>query len=275
MKIVVFGNGFLGTRIAEYLGAELISARIERPEDIAASLPVAPDVIVNMIGKTGRPNVDWCEDNKEETWFANVEVPKLLAAYAEGEGARLVHFSSGCVYQGDNDGRGFSEDDRPTFEGSYYSHTKAEAERALAAYDNVLVIRPRMPISEVPSKRNLVNKLLGYKKIILIPNSVTVIEDMLPALSGLIRGAHTGVFNMVNPDPVTHRDVLELYEKYAGIDLGKEYIEASALDVKAPRSNTILNTRKLAELDLELPNTKESLDRVIRRYVEKEKGGNS
>lgn len=270
MRTMIFGGGFLGKQIAGYLDGELSSARITSPEDIEASVTQKPDVIINAIAKTGRPNVDWCEDHKEETYFANVEVPKMLAAYADREGIRMVQFSSGCIYEGDKGGVGFVEDDKPNFEGSYYSHTKAEAERALGKYDNILTLRPRMPITAVPSNRNLINKLLGYKSIIEVPNSVTVIEDLLPALKGLIEGGYTGTFNMVNPEPVTHKEILELYEAYSGKLLGKAYIPASELKVKAPRSNTVLSTKKLDSLGLGLPPTKESLIRILKRYVEQE-----
>jgi len=268
MQTLIFGNGFLGKQMADYLHADLNSARIAHPEDIEKSVAQKPDIIINAIAKTGRPNVDWCEDHKEETYFANVEVPKMLAAYADREGIRMVQFSSGCIYEGDKKGAGFTEDDKPNFEGSYYSHTKAEAERALAKYDNILTIRPRMPITAVPSDRNLINKLLGYKSVIEIPNSVTIIEDLLPALKGLIDGGHIGAFNMVNPEPVTHKEILELYEQFSGKSLKKVYIPASLLSVKAPRSNTVLSTKKLDSLGLGLPATKVSLERILRRYVE-------
>jgi len=41
--------------------------------------------------------------------------------------------------------------------------------------------------------------------------------------------------------------------------------------VKAPRSNTVLNTKKLDSLGLGLPPTKESLGRILKRYVELER----
>jgi len=274
MNIVVFGKGFLGTRSADYLGAEMNEAHISSIEDIAQSLATRPDVIINTTGKTGRPNVDWCEDHKEETWFGNVEVVHMFAEYTKREGITLVHFSSGCIYEGDNGGKGFSEEDAPNFEGSYYSHTKAEAERLLRNYDNVIIVRPRMPISEIPSERNLINKILGYKKVILAPNSVTIIEDLLPTLKGLIEGKHFGIFNAVNPEPVTHKDILDLYEKYSGVALNKEYISAQELKTKAPRSNTILSAKKLESLGLGMPHTKESLERILKRYVELEHSGN-
>lgn len=265
MNILIYGNGFLGNRIAAYTGGTIEKSRINRPEDLEQG-PL-PDIIVNAAGKTGRPNVDWCESHKDETYFANVTLTKLLAEHAKRHNIKLVHLSSGCIYEGDNDGRGWSEEDAPNFERSFYSHTKAEAERLLASYDNTLIVRPRMPITSVPTERNLINKLLAYNEVIVVPNSVTIIEDFLPSLGGLIASGKTGIYNLVNPEPVTHKEILELYETYAGTTLGKTYIEANVLKVAAPRSNTILRTDKLEAAGFPMAHTRASLERVLKEYV--------
>ncbi len=269
MNIIVYGGGFLGKDIADYLGATLDTRHMTSPSQLEEG-GTAPDVIINAAGKTGRPNVDWCEDHKDETYFANVTLAKMFADHARRHNIRLVHLSSGCIYEGENGGHGFTEDDAPNFEGSFYSHTKAEAERQLAEYDNVLTIRPRMPISAVPSPRNLLHKLLGYEKIINVKNSVTITPDLLRSLGVLVASGCTGTFNMVNPDPVTHKDILELYEKHSGRTLHKEYITMGELVVKAPRSNTILSAEKLARAGAPMPSTKESLEKIIEEYVQQE-----
>ncbi|OGZ05837.1 MAG: hypothetical protein A2845_03465 [Candidatus Lloydbacteria bacterium RIFCSPHIGHO2_01_FULL_49_22] len=270
MNITVYGGGFLGKLIATELNATLDDRHISSQADLEGSSTI-PDIIINAAGKTGRPNVDWCEDHKDETYAANVTLVKIFAEHAKKHHIKLVHLSSGCIYEGDNNGKGFSEDDAPNFAGSYYSYTKAEAERILKDYDNVLVVRPRMPITATPTPRNLLNKLLGYQKVIVIPNSITVIEDLLPSLSGLIGAEATGTFNFVNPEPVTHKDILELYEKHSGKKLGKTYISAAELVVKAPRSNTILRADKLRDSGFPMRHTMESLDAIIKRYVELER----
>ncbi|OGZ08789.1 MAG: hypothetical protein A3D65_03260 [Candidatus Lloydbacteria bacterium RIFCSPHIGHO2_02_FULL_50_13] len=274
MNITVYGGGLLGSRIAEYLGAKINTKKITEREDLEDGTGSLPDIIINAAGKTGRPNVDWCEDHKEETYFANVTLAKIFADHAKKHRVKLVHLSSGCIYEGDNGGKGFAEEDTPNFESSFYSHTKAEAERLLKDYNNVLVIRPRMPITAVPHPRNLLNKLLGYRKIVVVPNSITIIEDLLPSLKWLVEHGHTGTFNFVNPGPVTHKDIMELYEKYSGRTLHKEYIPVAELRVAAPRSNTILRSDKLTRFGFPMPHTKESLGGIIQQYVTLEKISN-
>jgi hypothetical protein len=51
--------------------------------------------------------------------------------------------------------------------------------------------RIRMPISDCANSRDFITKILGYKKITSLPNSMTVISDMLPILLAL---THDGKF---------------------------------------------------------------------------------
>ena len=46
---------------------------------LSESLKIGFDVVINASGYTGRPNVDACEDNKDDTWYYNVTVPGIIA----------------------------------------------------------------------------------------------------------------------------------------------------------------------------------------------------
>ena len=64
-----------------------------------------PDIVINTAGKTGRPNIDWCEEHKVETLRSNVAGPLLLLEECAKRNIYWVHLSSGCVYEGDNNGK--------------------------------------------------------------------------------------------------------------------------------------------------------------------------
>ena len=102
MTIVVVGAGFLGRRLARDLpGATLAPVDITDRDAVAVVLArVRPDVVVNAAGKTGRPNVDWCEANQEATWRSNVLGPLVLAEACAAAGVHLLHLSSGCIFDG-------------------------------------------------------------------------------------------------------------------------------------------------------------------------------
>ncbi|CAN0211525.1 unnamed protein product [Hapterophycus canaliculatus] len=50
----------------------------------------------------------------------------------------------------------------------------------LRVFPNVCVLRVRMPISDDLSPRNFVTKIVKYDKVVNIPNSMTVLTDLLP-----------------------------------------------------------------------------------------------
>ncbi|MBI2463057.1 MAG: sugar nucleotide-binding protein [Candidatus Spechtbacteria bacterium] len=271
-RFLVFGAGWLGKKLADYLpNAALESKRILKGTDVESAIDkYKPQWIINAIGATGKPNVDWCEDHKPETYFANIHVPYLLAEASQNKKIKMLHLSSGCIYQGDNRGRGFDENDLPNFDGSYYSHTKAVAERLLSAYGHILTCRLRMPLDKAPDERNLLSKLLKYDRIIVTPNSITVVDDLLAVAKKLMMKNQHGVFNCVNPGAITHKQLLKIYEEESGKKLSKKYIKAKDLIVKAPRSNCVINTKKLEALGIALPPALASARKAIKNFVREE-----
>lgn len=255
MKMLIFGKGYIANKFKNYFeGAEISDVRIEELSKVRAELErVKPDVVVNGAGKTGRPNVDWCEDNKMETLFGNVTAPLILAKACEELGIYMVHVGSGCVYEGYNDGEGYSENDEPNFEGSYYSRTKAWCERMLKDFD-VLQLRLRMPFDSVPGERNFITKITKYKKVISVPNSISVLDDFLMAAEALIAQKATGVFNVTNPGVIDHQAILDMYIEL--VDPTYKY-ELFSLDelakvTKAGRSNCGLSVQKLEDAGIHL-----------------------
>ena len=176
MKMLLFGaRGYLGQHfLRRYPTVEVSNADIADPKQVADALDAArPDVVINAVGKTGRPNVDWCEDHREETVRSNVTGPLILLDECAKRGAYWVHLSSGCIYEGDNGGRGFAEDDEPNFSGSFYARSKTWAERVLREFP-VLILRLRMPFDGSCHERSLITKLSKYTRVLDEPNSLTV-----------------------------------------------------------------------------------------------------
>lgn len=102
---------------------EAVIAELER---------VKPTHVLNAAGSTGRPNVDWCEDNKEETVRNNVIGTLNLADCCFLKGIHITVFATGCIYTYDDKhpigGAGYLETDKANFAGSFYSETKAHVE---------------------------------------------------------------------------------------------------------------------------------------------------
>ena len=227
--------------------------RIENREDVAAELDrIQPSHTFMSAGITGRPNIDWCEDHKVETIRTNVIGTLNVADLTYMRNIHNMVYATGCIFKYDEahpmgSGIGFVEEDKPNFDGSFYSKTKGYMEPLLACYDNTLILRVRMPISDDLIHRSFVTKIAKYEKVVNVPNSMTILSEMLPASLAMAQKGLTGVYNFCNPGVISHNEVLDLFKKY--IDPNFEYknfsVEEQAKILKADRSNNELDATKL------------------------------
>lgn len=267
---LIFGAGWIGSALAQRMpNAVLSRADIADEQAIAAVLDeVRPARVVNCAGKNGRPNIDWCEVHPLATYRSNVSGPILLATECSRRELHLTHLSSGCLYQGDNDGRGFAEDDPPNFHASLYARTKALAETALRDF-GALQLRLRLPLASEPGPRNLLTKLLSFEHVVRVANSVTVLDDFWAPATALIERGETGVWNLVNEGVETHDALLELWRERVDPEHRFRVVEPADLDakVRAPRSNCVLSTAKLRAAGLAMPDVSEALPRIVDAYA--------
>ena len=237
-------------------------------------------------GVTGRPNVDWCEDHRAETIRTNVIGALNMADCCSSRGIHMTLFATGCIFEYDEqrpmptlkaDGtwtevRTFEEDnpeDLPNFSGSFYSFTKGMVEQMLRHFPKVLTLRVRMPISDDLSPRNFITKICKYRRVVNIPNSMTVLHDLLPVAITMAERDLEGVYNFCNPGPISHHQILDLYKQI--VDPQFEYegfsLEEQAKVIKAGRSNNTLSHTKLVEAlpDVHIPPILDSIVLVLQR----------
>jgi len=271
MKYLIFGRGMIGTKLNVFLNdAYLSSVDITDFEAAKKEIQeIGPEVIINCAGKTGKPNVDWCEDHKLETIHSNVMGPFVLVRACQELYKYLVQVDSGCVYEGDNNGKGFSEEDEPNFTGSFYAKSKIMSQKILREFDNILILRLRMPVLSEPDDRNYITKILRYSKIINNRNSITILDDFLLAAKHLMENKKTGIYNIVNPGAISPKEILDMYKEIVDPNHNFEVISSEELDTitKARRSNCILNTDKL-EKEIKLPSIQEGVRDCLIKYKE-------
>ena len=287
MDIAVFGNGWLGNRIASHFNCPLIADRIEGSSQAFELLAdTKADVVVNAIGKTGVKNIDWCEDHKAETFQSNVMVPISLAQACADYGIKLIHIGSGCIYEG---AKHWYEDEAPNFTGSFYSKTKIWAEKILIkfneVYGNVLQLRIRIPFDDIPHPRNLFDKLHTFDRVLVAENSYTYIPHLLDVIEklGWMEGEHgTGIYNVVCsnydqetwPKEVTYYWMInEVFRHYYDHDYDSiKFIESDELAgmVGAGRSNCTLSVEKLGCV-MKTPDIKDTILQSFQAWVEKRK----
>jgi 3,5-epimerase/4-reductase len=96
------GNGWIAQHLFDHLQdlgerVESTTVRMEDREAVAAELDrVNPTHVLNCAGCTGRPNVDWCEDNKEATVRSNAIGTLNLTDVCYQRGVHITVFATGC-----------------------------------------------------------------------------------------------------------------------------------------------------------------------------------
>ncbi|KAM7258772.1 hypothetical protein ACFE04_014513 [Oxalis oulophora] len=277
-NFLIYGRtGWIGGLLGKLCDSQSIpySYGSGRLEDRASLLndisDVKPTHVFNAAGVTGRPNVDWCESHKVETIRANVVGTLTLADVCRDKGLVLINYATGCIFEYDDNhelgsGVGFKEEDSPNFVGSFYSKTKAMVEELLKNYENVCTLRVRMPISsDLQNPRNFITKITKYDRVVDIPNSMTILDELLPISIEMAKRNLTGIWNFTNPGVVSHNEILAMYKKY--MDPKFEWknfnLEDQAKVIIAPRSNNELDASKLKKEFPELMSIKDSLIKYV------------
>lgn len=243
-----------------------------------AVLKFSPKIIINCGGYVGKPNVDECELNKEETCWGNIELPKVLAKISYFFDVKLGHISSGCIYSGlKEDGSGFSENDAPNFSFenppcSFYSGTKAEAEKVIQSItDYSYIWRLRIPFDEYNNERNYISKLLNYEKLHKATNSISHVGDFVNAcIDSVEKKIPTGIYNVVNGGAVATERVAEKIKDYLKIDKEFRYWENDEefyeSTTKTPRSNCVLDNSKIINQGISIRSAEDALDDALKNW---------
>jgi dTDP-4-dehydrorhamnose reductase len=274
MSILIFGAGFLGTRLARELPDAILSkADIADPRAVESAIAQhRPAAVLNAAGKTGTPNVDWCEAHPLETARSNVLGAITLAEVCVTKDIYLLHLASGCIFYGPSPApEGWREDDYAN-PSAVYSRSKYAADLMLSRFPNVGIARLRMPIDSIPGPRNLITKLAAYREVIDVENSVTVVDDLVKVIAELIRLRATGVFHATNPGTMRHRDLLTLYKElvdpsHVTTFIREEELVSRGLAVRS-RSNCVLSSTRLDAIGLTMRPIDVALHSTMTKYAQ-------
>ena len=178
-----------------------------------------------------------------------------------------------CIFNYDSKytvgGTPIPDDLPPNYAGSFYSVTKGMVDALAPNYKHALTLRLRMPISDDLSPRNFITKIASYNRVIDVPNSVTILHDLLPVALAMSERKITGTFNFTNPGVASHNEFLALYKEIIDPDFWYANFseEEQSKILKAGRCNNHLAVEKLqaAVPDIPIPNVKDSLRGVFLR----------
>src|SRR5437773_2118254 len=146
MKIAILGTGGrLGAALVRELrekfdvaGFNRAQVDLSKLDDLRANLGAMDfDVLINAAAFT---NVDLCETQREQAFLINAEAPRLLANLCSEKNAKLIHFSTDYVFDGQKRAPYTEEDEANPI--SNYGESKLAGEKnVLAAQNRHLVVR--------------------------------------------------------------------------------------------------------------------------------------
>lgn len=275
-RVLVYGSsGWIGSQLVPMLisqGWDVVCSkvRIENYSAICSELDmVNPSHVLCTAGLTGTKNIDSLEDDKVRTIQVNVIGTSVLADECARRNIHFTLMATGCIYEYDDGhpigGPGFTEEDKPNFDGSFYSYSKIFTEGIVKQFPTSLVLRLRMPISYDLHPRSFITKITHYSKVINVPNSMSILPDLLPLVPDMMKRKLTGVLNFVNPGVISHNEILELYTEYIDHQFTYQNFSVEEQDkiLKARRSNNRLDTSKLLSYYPDVPNIQLSILKVF------------
>lgn len=281
------GKGWIGSQFKDVLcsrGWKVIDAT-SRADDRAGVLAdinkYNPTHVISLIGRTYGPGfstIDYLEQKGKlvENVNDNLYAPLVLAGVCKSKGLHMMYMGTGCIFEYDEEHmlsapeplNGFTEESKPNFFGSSYSTVKGFTDRLMNEEyaDTVLNVRIRMPISSKDGPRNFISKIIAYKNICSIPNSMTVLDDILPLLAQALEKGVKGPLNATNPGVIDHKTILNWYKElqnpeHTWTEVSNETLVSTL--VKGARSNNYLETRRIQSLFPELPTIMNSVRRIM------------
>lgn len=293
MKILIYGgNGWIGSQFKNILKNNSIDfiesnikVDIENKELLMEEIiNLKPTNVISFIGRThGKiedkyyPTIDYLEQEGKltENIRDNLTGPILLADICEKCDIHYTYFGTGCIFSYKENNiqdyekcYKFTEEDEPNFFGSSYSVVKGYTDRLMHNYNNVLNIRIRMPITNIDEPRNFITKITSYNKICSIPNSMTVLPELLPYLLKLMEQNYIGTLNFTNPGVISHNEILQMYKELVNPTFTwKNFtIEEQNKILDSKRSNNYLDTKKLESIFPDVKNIKDSVREILKTY---------
>ena len=291
MKVLVYGsNGWIGSQFTKLLESNNViycegKSRVDNIDDVISELlKTSPTHVIAFIGRThGKigekiyTTIDYLEEpNKlQDNVRDNLFSPLVLAFLCQKLNLHFTYLGTGCIFKYDKEHlfgqevNGFTEDSLPNFFGSSYSTVKGFTDQLMKFFDNsVLNLRIRMPITAEYNTRNFITKITTYEKICSIPNSMTVIPELLPKVLDMMKNRVTGTINLTNPGLISHNEILEMYREIVDTNfVWKNFSEKEQRKIlTSDRSNNYLDTQKLEQMYPDVKNIKESVRDVLNLY---------
>lgn len=295
-KVLVFGgNGWIGNKVVNLLASQEIpvfKAECRADDQLAVVAEIEKvDGITHVMSFIGRTHgtyegvkigtIDYLEKPGKmvENMRDNLFAPLMLAEICKQKNIHFTYLGTGCIFDYDDEqhlfgdeSTGFLETDKPNFFGSSYSIVKGYTDQLMQLLNDgsTLNVRIRMPITDEFNDRNFVTKITNYAKVCSIPNSMTVLNELLPIMIELALHKKVGTVNLTNPGLITHNEILAMYKEIVdpSFTWNNFTIEDQNQILASKRSNNCLDTSVLECLtNYKVMNIKDSVRKVLEQMA--------
>ncbi|CEF60842.1 dTDP-D-glucose 4,6-dehydratase [Strongyloides ratti] len=285
MKVVIYGGkGWVGKQFSDYFENKEIpyvlankKPGFDKDSDVFDEmLSLNPTHVLCCTGRTHGgefKTIEYLEGGPEKTYENirdNMYSVITLAEICKKESIHFTYIGTGYLFSYDKDhpigGKGFDDDDLPTFFGNSYSVVKGYTDRMIGSFKNSEIINARitLPLNfNLNEDRNLLSKIIKYNQIFDLPVSITILPDCIPALVSLMEKRFGGNINLVNPEPISLHEILQLYKQYVDKNLHDYTVITKDSDkgkkLLATKGNCALDTDKLIKNYPYIKTSRESL----------------
>ena len=289
MKFLIYGtNGWIGNKVYTHIKSmkqniEVVqgNSRVNDINQLEKEIQeVQPTHVISLIGRTHGTyegtyigTIDYLEKPGKvyENVRDNLFSPMVLSLFAKKYDFHFTYLGTGCIFQFDEshpfgeEKNGFHEESKPNFFGSSYSIVKGFTDQLMhLVEDNVLNVRIRMPITDEFNKRNFITKITTYDKVCSVPNSMSVLNELIPFMIDMSMKKLKGTVNLTNPGLISHNEILEMYKEIVDPKFTwKNFnIEEQNEILASGRSNNFLETFRLESL-YPVKNIKDSIRDIL------------
>jgi dTDP-4-dehydrorhamnose reductase len=289
MKIVILGaGGRLGAALLREYREKYDTACFNHAQLDLASLDDVRkklgamnfDVLINAAGFT---NVDACETERDHAFLINAEAPGVLAEICNEKDAKLIHFSTDYVFDGEKRAP-YTEEDQENPISAYGESKLAGEKNVLAAEDGHLVVRVSWVFG--PDRPSFIDAMIKRaqqdEKIDAISDKFstpTYTHDVARILLQFFdRGVEGGILHFANAGKCTWQEYAQWALdccRDAGIPLKARTVGAFKLSemtnwVARRPVYSVLSTAKYTELTGTAPRTwREAVADYITRFYSK------
>lgn len=261
----------LEARSADYAAPEEAQCDIADPASVGRVVSrVRPAVIVNCAAYN---LVDRAEQDRDAAFRVNETGPRMLAEAALNAGARLVHFSSDYVFDGEKEDGLYTESD-PVKPLNVYGRSKLAGERAVEQVlgKDGLVLRLSWVFG--PGQQNFIRKFLE-RAAAGQPLQATYDEFSVPTWTGTVADitlkaveqGMTGLYHLTNTGYCSRYEWAKAILKARGVDrfILPVPVERFGLPARRPKFSAMSNAAIARTLSVSIPSWEEAVTSFVKR----------